>query len=399
MNKSLKENIELKINEIYKEIKKDNSSIISLMGGKMGGIIFLHQLFKINPTIEILTTLNSTIENSFSKINEINHTSFASGLSGLGWAYNYLSKCNTLTSDIEPFLLQVDEVIENSLDKMIKSNDYDFLHGAIGHSVYLFGRNNYKLLSKIVNEIDNSAIKGKNGYCWISNFIISENMPSKEVYNISLSHGSSAIIVFLSKFLNLKSDDVVSINKAKHILREAVKFILSCKMNNLYSIFPSICEIKNYTEKRSSRLAWCYGDLGISIALWQAGNVLQDDNIKQEAINTCLHSTNRKTEENTMIIDTGICHGSSGVAHIFNKMYDYTGKEDFKNAANYWIEKTLKMATFEDGLAGYKKYQGTTSEKWQIDYGLLEGIAGIGLVLLSHISEEKPSWDECLLLS
>jgi hypothetical protein len=35
-------------------------------------------------------------------------------------------------------------------------------------------------------------------------------------------------------------------------------------------------------------------------------------------------------------------------------MWWNTRLPEFKNAADYWFEQTLKMATFEDGLAGFK---------------------------------------------
>ena len=56
----------------------------------------------------------------------------------------------------------------------------------------------------------------------------------------------------------------------------------------------------------------------------------------------------------------------------------------------------LKMAKFKDGLAGYKMWN---IDNYKNESNLLEGIAGIGLALLSSISDEDPSWDECLLLS
>lgn len=56
------------------------------------------------------------------------------------------------------------------------------------------------------------------------------------------------------------------------------------------------------------------------------------------------------------------------------------------------------MAKFEDGLAGYKTWQGA-ERGFRNEYGLLEGIAGIRLVLLAYLSDEEPTWDECLLLS
>lgn len=72
--------------------------------------------------------------------------------------------------------------------------------------------------------------------------------------------------------------------------------------------------------------------------------------------------------------------------------------EECKEAAEYWIEKTLEMARFEDGAAGYKTWHGNDNG-FEKEYGLLEGISGIGLVLLSYISDTEPVWDECLLLS
>ncbi len=97
-------------------------------------------------------------------------------------------------------------------------------------------------------------------------------------------------------------------------------------------------------------------------------------------------------------MDACFCHGTSGIAHIFNRMWRETGMPECKDAAAYWIGQTLSLAKFEDGLAGYKTWQGT-ERGFQNEYGLLEGIAGIGLVLLSYHYEIEPTWDECLLLS
>lgn len=53
------------------------------------------------------------------------------------------------------------------------------------------------------------------------------------------------------------------------------------------------------------------------------------------------------------------------------------------------------MARFDDGLAGYKALH----TEMENEYGILEGVAGIGLALLSYVTETEPTWDECLLLS
>jgi len=57
------------------------------------------------------------------------------------------------------------------------------------------------------------------------------------------------------------------------------------------------------------------------------------------------------------------------------------------------------MTKFEDGLAGFKSWRTEEYGGLSNDLGFLEGIAGIGLALISSISDIEPAWDECLLLN
>ena len=57
------------------------------------------------------------------------------------------------------------------------------------------------------------------------------------------------------------------------------------------------------------------------------------------------------------------------------------------------------MAKIDDGVAGYKVWRTSEYGGLQIEYAFLEGIAGIGLSLISAISDIDPKWDEYLLLS
>jgi len=109
-----------------------------------------------------------------------------------------------------------------------------------------------------------------------------------------------------------------------------------------------------------------------------------------------LNCSKRRDVKKEFVMDAGICHGAAGIAHIFNRVYQKTGNETFKEAALFWIDDCLKKSCFNDGLAGYKVWR---KDGWITQTGLLEGIAGIGLVLLSAISDIEPDWDECLLLS
>ena len=98
-------------------------------------------------------------------------------------------------------------------------------------------------------------------------------------------------------------------------------------------------------------------------------------------------------------MDAGICHGTAGVAHIFQRIFQDTGLPVFKDTANYWYEQTLEQANIPEGLAGYLPYFINEPVHLAQARGFLVGISGIGLSLLHAVSDNRPDWDECLLLS
>ena len=143
-------------------------------------------------------------------------------------------------------------------------------------------------------------------------------------------------------------------------------------------------------------MAWCYGDLGIGIALLQVRKILEKKEYEKKGLEILLKSTQRRNYNETLVTDAGICHGSAGIALIFRRMYYEIGRKEFKEATQYWINQTLHFSRFEDGLAGYKTY---IKDGWKNDYSLLMGISGVGLVLLSYLENDKQDWDEMFLLS
>ena len=108
-------------------------------------------------------------------------------------------------------------------------------------------------------------------------------------------------------------------------------------------------------------------------------------------------ATKRRDLQQNRVRDACFCHGTAGIGHIFYRMWWNTRMPEFKDVANYWFNETLKMSKFEDGLAGYKVWH--TEDGYVNQMGILEGIAGIGLALLSYYYDMEPTWDECLLLS
>jgi lantibiotic modifying enzyme len=236
------------------------------------------------------------------------------------------------------------------------------------------------------------AVKDEFGIRWISE--ITGKDGAKQIYDISLSHGSAAIVAFLSNCVKSKYNYP---NLTETMLSGSIRYILHQKQENNAALFPGFCSINEKPNTNNfSRLSWCYGDMGIGLAIWQAGEALKDEKLKQEAIEIYLNSTKRRTPEETGDVNVGICHGSAGLAHMYNRMYWNTKMPEFKKAANYWIEETLKLTKFGDS---YVEFKSGVEDEWDNDFGFLGGISGIGLALLSHISNEEPTWDKALLMS
>jgi lantibiotic modifying enzyme len=279
----------------------------------------------------------------------------------------------------------------------IEKGNYDFLHGAVGNGTYFLNRLNKKeskdYLKELIDHLDKiSHKKGGDKIAWES---VLDHEKGTKGYNLSLSHGISSIIAFLAKMLEKE----IYIEKVSSLLNGAINYLLSHALDTekYSSNFPSW--ISDDYPAGSSRLAWCYGDLGIGIALWQAARAAGNKEWEQKAFDVLLHTTNRRDLKENAVIDAGLCHGAAGIAHIYNRMYHYTGRNIFRESTLYWLDHTLKMAVYTDGCAGYKAWHTEKYGGWVAESGLLEGVAGIGLMLVSIVSDIEPKWDRCLFLS
>lgn len=382
-----------KCQEIY-DVLKTQAEGTGLIVGGLGSVIFCKSWLKTNPKIkEYNQVFESRLKEGVTKVNEYEKFDLADGIIGWGWFVRMFAYEGLLDIDeFEDVFTEINILIKKRLDTPGHLDDFDLFYGSIGIGLYLNAPPfDNELLDELVKRMISNHTNIEHNW---ATFNIVEGR-KVDIINYGLAHGLSSVIVFLSKYLknnpasNLK--DLVT-----KTLRNLIKQLMHCKQVKSKSLFPSYRNILTNETQSYSRLAWCYGDLGISIALWQAGEILCDETIKNDAINICLKTTERISKNDTDVTDAGICHGTAGIAHIYNRMYSYTGVLEFKEAANYWINETLNMAKFSDGLAGYKSFD---KNDWQNDTSLLEGISGIGLVLLSHVQKEESTWDSCLLLS
>jgi lantibiotic modifying enzyme len=368
---------------------------IGLYTGNAGIALFLFYYAQYKNDIEIQSHASNLMDGVYKQIFETQHPLFShcSGVSGVSWLYDHLCRNRFIQDDPDEETPDVDNFLYQKALNELHRGHYDFLHGAMGIALYFAKRDHWDYLQHLIKILAQIATWDGESAKWRTTL---NRQKAETGFNICLSHGSSGIALVLCKILEVMPED----KQVQSLLKGAVTYILKQEIpvEKYGCYFPNI-SIESQSELYKSRLAWCYGDPGVALAIWRAGLLLKDQEWTDKGFEVLLHLAGRRGLMENRVQDAGFCHGAAGITQFFNRLYRITQRIEFKDAADYWCMETLKMATFEDGLAGYKALHSEEYGGWQPSEYLLEGITGIGLSLLSTVMTDDPAWDECMLLS
>lgn len=273
--------------------------------------------------------------------------------------------------------------------EQIEQGYYDFLYFSLGIAMYFLQKKDFLIIKRYVKMLFEVSFKKENLIYWLDN----SDRTVIPKPNIGLAHGMSSIIIFLSKVYKLGIEKV----KVSVMLNSAVNYILSQEIKSKtmnQNLFPTMSLAD---EELQSRLGWCYGDLCIGLALWQAGDILSNPSWKNKALRLFYNSNSRIKLKENFVFDAGFCHGTAGIAHLYKRMYLNTLDKSFLMSNIFWVKETIKKGRYEDSDSKYLTW--SYSGYCPTDCSLLEGISGIALSLLSSITPaEYSDWDNLLLM-
>lgn len=367
---------------IFKAMKNKELEIIDLglLSGQTGIIVFCGHYLREYPNARKTKILDDYLNSYFDRLTAgVELFTYCSGLAGILEGLRYMNKAELLSvdySDIENSYLAF---LQGFALQNITNMNYDYLHGSLG--VIKYFHDDSAFVNEALRLLEEMAEKDGDIYKWKSKI----GMERRVGYNIALSHGISSIVAVLSQ-LNSRS---IHRDTRNRIVTNACNYIMSQEIDyqKYGCFFPSMSLEDSEEPFYRSRMAWCYGDLGVAAALWQAGKALNNELWKSKAIEVYTYSSQRKSPQDSMILDAELCHGTTSLAMMFEYMNQQTGKPLFRETRDFWIGQTLGMKRFEDGLAGYKTWQGFDKD-WSKEYALLDGASGIGLMLMSIL----PKW-------
>jgi hypothetical protein len=145
-------------------------------------------------------------------------------------------------------------------------------------------------------------------------------------------------------------------------------------------------------------VAWCYGDLGVAAVWFHAGRAVGREDWVASAL-TLLDRTLDRPVDTDGVIDTTLCHGAFGVAHICSRVYHTTGDARYRTFAHKSYERALAMRRPGDGIAGFAAWRPDKYPNYYADPSLLSGAVGVVLALTAATTSVEPNWDRLLLIS
>ncbi|MDJ1503291.1 lanthionine synthetase LanC family protein [Xanthocytophaga agilis] len=387
-------------------------SSCSLYIGLGGPILLNASLYHRTKNSQFKDRLDLLITSYFDDIPTVisrQDSSLASGFAGILWLVEYLKqhKLLQMTSAKEELMNYISRQLEKSVSVDIENRDYDLLYGVIGKALvfldYPYLRlNNTKVVTTIVEGIEQIAERDSNGNFWYD-YYYDKKFKGEKIQNYGLAHGIPSIICTLC-FFYLAGDIYVDVqvNTRKMVslqmIRGAVNWLLSKKQQNGLSSFSNA----NISEQ-TSRLGWCYGDLGVAYSLFVAAQVLKDNEIYYSALEIALHSCKRNITDSQIqyiegFYDIGICHGLAGVCLFYRLFYEFTHERTFSSKYFYYLRllysslKTIK--TLQEGTL-----QNLDLKKIIDDTSLLYGKSGACLVAFQDQSFLSPKWHNLMLLN
>jgi hypothetical protein len=325
--------------------------------------------------------------------------SLLSGFAGLMWLLQHLP---AVAGDATAVLEHADRAIGDALSLPHWDGPFYLAEGLLGFGVYLLERPINPMteqgIARIIQHLDRLAVEEGPGVAWLRPAASFPPLvrPDADVFDLGIPRGVTGAIAFLAA----ASQRPAARGLAQPLLRRAVDWLVqqqSCSV--AWGRFGSR-RTPAEPPPPPTRLAWCYGDLGISIAILAAARALSDAALEKFAIDLALFTTERRGPD-TEIADASFCHGSAGAAHLYARLYQATADLRFLEASRHWFEAALEMHHGPDGIHGFSTYYATdenTDLHRYSDHGLLMGSVGIGLMLLSACRPIEPNWDRFMLI-
>ncbi|MGD1847821.1 MAG: lanthionine synthetase LanC family protein [Salibacteraceae bacterium] len=316
-------------------------------------------------------------------------TEFVDGLAGFGWGVSHIAQMGLLDEDENAFLKELDDFLFQHAQQSLQMRNHDFFYGATGYGKYFLQRRNARpevdqYLQEIASGLQSIAQSHQGLLLWQTEDDLADN----EI-DLSLSHGMASMVVFFSRLL----ENGITTDFSEEVLRNSCDFLIAQKQNS-----EEGARLPDYVKGPESVIAplrWCHGDLGIAYALCCADRALGTQAYAPTAKEVVDAVGALRDIKEQHLYSATLCHGTLGVGHFFTKFIDFFGPDPQLQAAiDFWYAESDTMMS---SATGYCYFDDDQEDREKT--GIIYGIEGTGLALLSALGRSDSSWDSCMHLS
>ncbi len=394
------------LERLHPYIDKSLSPEDGLIRGSLGKVLYYAGLNKYYQDGRFAAKANNLLQEVLVNLNQGTKgvrasTALSRGIPGMGMVLHLLDQEGMLgrNEHLEKYLRVLDTfVFEQSL-RQIRAFNLDYLHASAGAVNYLVRRvaGNGRVkeyLEALVDAYGEVAITDRNGIRF-RNFRTGGDTDIN-LTHFGLAHGLGGVLLTL---LNVYRAGIAC-DRIRPIVEQSLRFLLAHKRSpgelvmhaNLFpvSVIESYAwdHTDNYARYEPS-LGWCSSDLSQLLVLHRAAQLLGNHEWEGIAREVGGHTLTRWQIAGNLMQDTFFCHGSSGIAQMYRRLYEISGFDQYLDGYGFWFRKTLQWVAAELEDEACVRRAGE----------LLFGWTGVSLVLLSALLETDYPWDSLFLLS
>lgn len=218
--------------------------------------------------------------------------------------------------------------------------------------------------------------------------------------NCGLAHGIPGPLALMALALRKSPEYGDSIDGLPEAVERVAEWLVRHQMHDDFGInWPTFIPLTAGGRPEAgpigSRAAWCYGAPGVARSLWLAGSALGNTALCELAIEA-MAAIYRRPLALREINSPTFCHGVAGLLQITLRFAHDTGEAFFREAATELCKQVLSEFRDEQPLGFCSVEPGGN----RVDQcGLLDGAAGVSMVLLAASTCHRPSWDRAFLLN
>jgi lantibiotic biosynthesis protein len=356
---------------------------VTLASGISGLLILQASLHRSNPSQASAKRIERSIAKVLDGIERLPmHVSLWSGLAGTLYALEYARSINEelLPDGALDFVAEMDDLIEQFVIDRPMDIGFDIISGLSGIGAYAIMRTDDAAAQRLFAAVEDSLMKlsvsDANGRTWKTLPKHVGPMASGEAkasghHDLGIAHGIPGVLGILSGGIKWG----LARDSTRDCVAEGLRWLLHFeRQKDSPSLFP------NYDSSESpSRVAWCYGDLGIALAFVHGGEALGSEEFIQFGLSMA-HRRLSMHPSTFMITDLGLCHGFLGVRHIVMKLNRRRHTEFLCRVGDSMLNQAAE--------AGYPR----------TNWSFLDGSIGALLALQCEAEMGRRAWDVCYSL-